>query len=67
MRRDSKQAVIALPGENITYTLNEEGLAIKMETTTGESATIEYETGSGNFSELYATPLDRALGKVWVK
>lgn len=67
MRRDSKQAVIALPGENITYTLNNEGLAIKMETTTGETAVIEYESGSGNFSELYATPLDRALGKIWVK
>ena len=67
MRRDSKQAVVALPGENITYTLNDEGLAVKMETTTGETAVIEYEAGSGNFSELYATPLDRALGKVWVK
>lgn len=67
MRRDSKQAVVALPGENIIYTLNDEGLAVKMESTTGETAVIEYEAGSGNFSELYATPLDRALGKVWVK
>lgn len=67
MRRDSKQAVVALPGENTTYTLNDEGLAIKMESTTGETAVIEYEAGSGNFSELYATPLDRALRKVWVK
>ncbi|MFR3331313.1 MAG: hypothetical protein ACLTSL_14395 [Odoribacter splanchnicus] len=67
MRRSSKKVVIAEPGKNITYTLNDEGLAIRIESTDGETATIEYENGSGNFSDLYATPLDKILGKVWVK
>lgn len=67
MRRNNTTVVIAEPGRNITYTLNAEGLAVKMETSDGESATIEYENGTGNFSELYATPLERTLGKVWVK
>ena len=67
MRRDSKQVVVAEPGKNTTYTLNEKGLAISMETTDGEKATFEYENGSGNFVELYATPLERLLGKAWVR
>lgn len=67
MRRSAKKVVIAEPGKNITYTLNDDGLAIKMETSDGETATITYENGSGNFAELYATPLDRVFGKVWVK
>ena len=67
MRRSGNTVVIAEPGINTTYTLNEYGLAVKMENTDGETATIEYEEGSGNFSELYATPLDHVLGKVWIK
>lgn len=67
MRRGGYKVVLAEPGKNTTYTLNEYGLAIEMENTDGEVATIEYENGSGNFSELYATPLDKILGKVWVK
>ena len=67
MRRSSKKVVIAEPGKNTTYTLNDEGLAIRIESTDGETATIEYEDGSGNFSDLYATPLDKILAKVWVK
>ena len=67
MRRSGNTVVVAEPGINTTYTLNEYGLAVKMENTKGETATIEYEEGSGNFSELYATPLDHVLGKVWIK
>lgn len=67
MRRGGHKVVLAEPAKNTTYTLNEYGLAIEMENTDGEVATIEYEDGSGNFSELYATPLDRILGKVWIK
>lgn len=61
MRRSGNTVVVAEPGVNTTYTLNEYGLAIKMENTNGEFATIEYESGSGNFSDLYATPLDKVL------
>ena len=46
MRRSSKKVVIAEPGKNTTYTLNDEGLAIRIESTDGETATIEYEDGS---------------------
>ena len=67
MRRSGNKVVVAEPGRNITYTLNERGLAVKIETTDGESATVVYEEGNGNFSELYAMPLDEALGKVWVR
>ena len=67
MRRSSNTVVVAEPGKNTTYTLNDYSLAVKMENTEGETATIEYEEGCGNFSDLYATPLDKVLGKVWVK
>lgn len=67
MRRSGNKVVIAEPGKNITYTLNDIGLAIEMITTDGDTAKIEYEEGYGNFSELYATPLERTLGKVWIK
>lgn len=67
MRRSANTVVIAEPGVNTTYTLNDYGVAVKVENTDGETATVEYEQGSGNFSELYATPLDKVLGKVWVK
>lgn len=67
MRRSRHTVVVAEPGKNTTYTLNDYGLAVKMENTDGETATVEYEEGSGNFSELYASPLDRLLGKAWVK
>lgn len=67
MRRGGHTVVVAEPGKNTTYTLNDYGLAIKVESTDGESATIDYEDGSGNFSELYGSPLDRLLGKVWIK
>ena len=67
MRRSSNQVIVAEPGRNTTYVLNEYGLAVKMENTDGEYATIEYESGNGNFAELYASPLDRIIGKVWVK
>lgn len=67
MRRSGHVVVLAEPGKNTTYTLNDYGLAVKMENTDGENAKIEYEAGSGNFSELYSTPLDRVLGKVWTK
>lgn len=67
MRRSGNTVVVAEPGINTTYTLNNYGLAVKMENTDGEMATIEYENGSGNFSDLYATPLDKILGKVWIK
>lgn len=67
MRRSANTVVVANPGVNTTYTLNEYGLAVRMENTDGENAVIEYEQGSGNFSELYALPLDRVLGKVWIK
>ena len=67
MRRGSNKVVVAEPGKNTTYTLNSQGLAVKVETTDGETATIEYENGYGNFAELYATPVDRCLGKIWVQ
>ena len=67
MRRSGDKVVVAEPGKNITYTLNEAGMAVKLETTDGETAVISYESGGGNFSELYATPLDHVLGKVWIK
>ena len=67
MRRSGNKVVVAEPGRKITYTLNERGLAVKFETSDGETATIEYEEGNGNFSELYAMPLDEALGKVWIR
>lgn len=67
MRRSGNTVVIAEPGVNTTYRLNEYGLAEKMESTAGDVASIEYEKGIGNFSELYTTPLDRSLGKIWIK
>lgn len=67
MRRSARKVVVAEPGRNTVYTLNDEGLAVQIETTDGETATVTYETGSGNFSELYALPLDEVLGKVWVR
>ena len=59
MRRSSKKVVIAEPGKNTTYTLNDEGLAIRIESTDGETATIEYEDGSGNFSLIQSFWLTR--------
>ena len=67
MRRSGNTVVVAEPGVNTTYTLNEYGLAVKIENTDGEIANIDYEAGSGNFSDLYALPLDKILGKVWIK
>ena len=67
MRRSGNTVVVAEPGVNTTYTLNEYGLAVKIENTDGETANIEYEAGTGNFSDLYALPLDKLLGKVWIK
>lgn len=67
MRRSSNRVVVAEPGRNVTYILNEQNLAVKMETTDGETAIIEYENGNGNFAELYATPVDRFLGKIWIQ
>lgn len=67
MRRSGDKVVVAEPGRNITYTLNEAGMAVKLETTDGETAVISYESGGGNFSELYVAPLDHVLGKVWIK
>jgi hypothetical protein len=67
MRRGGNQVVVAEPGKTYTYTLDEEGLALRMETSDGEEAMFEYEAGSGNFYGLFAMPLDRVLGKVWVR
>ena len=67
MRRSANRVVVAEPGVNYTYTLNDEGLAVSLEMSTGDHFTFEYERGSGNFYELYAMPLDRVLGSVWVK
>ncbi len=67
MRRGGRTVVVAEPGKNTTYTLDGNGLAVKMESTDGATATFEYEKGSGNFYELFAMPLDRMLGKVWVR
>lgn len=67
MRRSTNRVVVAEPGVNYTYTLNDEGLAVSLEMSTGDRFTFEYEAGSGNFYELYAMPLDRVLGKVWVR
>ena len=67
MRRGGRTVVGAEPGKNTTYTLDENGLAVKMECTDGSTAAFEYEKGSGNFYELFAMPLDRMLGKVWVR
>lgn len=67
MRRSANKIVIAEPGKNTTYILNDKNLAVEMTTSDGETAKIEYEDGRGNFSTLYATPLDRALGKVWLR
>lgn len=52
MRRSGNTVVVAEPGINTTYTLNDYGLAVKVENTDGETATIEYENGSGNLSDL---------------
>lgn len=67
MRRSKNQVVVAEPGKNYTYTLDEEGTAVRMETSDGETAVYEYEAGSGNFYELFAMPLERVQGKVWVR
>lgn len=67
MRRSKNQVVVAGPGKTYTYTLDEEGVAVRMETNDGESAVYEYESGSGNFYDLFAMPLERVLGKVWVR
>lgn len=67
MRRSTNRVAVAEPGKTLTYTLDEEGLAVRLETSDGENATFEYEAGSGNFYELFAMPLERVLGKVWVR
>lgn len=67
MRRSTNRVVVAEPGKTLTYTLDEEGVAIRLETSDGETAAFEYEAGSGNFYELFAMPLERVLGKVWVR
>lgn len=67
MRRSKNRVVVAEPGVNYTYTLNDDGLAVSLEMSTGDRFTFEYESGQGNFYELYAMPLDRVLGKVWVR
>lgn len=67
MRRSTNRVAVAEPGNTLTYTLDEEGLAVRLETSDGEQAVFEYEAGSGNFYELFAMPLERVLGKVWVR
>ena len=67
MRRGKNKVVVAEPGKNYTYTLDEEGLAVRLETSDGETAVYEYEQGSGNFYELFVTPLEQVFEKVWVR
>ena len=67
MRRSKNQVAVAEPGKTYTYTLDEEGVAVRMEASDGETAVYEYEAGSGNFYELFAMPLERVQGKVWVR
>lgn len=67
MRHGAGKAVVAEAGRTTTYTLGSDGLAIGMTTSDGATATFEYEEGNGNFSELYALPLERVLGKVWIR
>lgn len=67
MRRSTNLVVVAEPGKTLTYTLDEDGVAVSLETSDGETAAFEYEAGSGNFYELFAMPLERVLGKVWVR
>lgn len=67
MRRSTNRVAVAEPGKTLIYTLDEEGLAVRLEASDGETATFEYEAGSGNFYELFALPLERVLGKVWVR
>lgn len=67
MRRSTNRVVVAEPGKTWTYTLDTEGVAISLETSDGETAVFEYEAGSGNFYELFAMPLERIQGKVWVR
>ena len=67
MRRSRNKVVVAEPGKNYIYTLNEEGLAVRLETSDGETAVYEYEQGNGNFYELFVTPLEQVFEKVWVR
>ena len=67
MRRSKNQVAVAEPGKTYTYTLDEEGVAVRMEASDGETAVYEYEAGSGNFYDLFAMPLERVQGKVWVR
>ena len=67
MRHGAGKAVVAEPGRTQTYTLGSDGLATKMETSDGETAAFEYEAGSGNFYEVFTLPLERLLGKVWIR
>ena len=67
MRHGAGKAVVAEPGRTQTYTLGSDGLATKMETSDGETAAFEYEAGSGNFYEVFTLPLERVLGKVWIR
>lgn len=67
MRRGGNKVVVAEPGKTLTYELDSEGCAVSLQGSDGETATFEYEPGSGNFYELFAMPLDQVLGKVWVR
>lgn len=67
MRRGGNKVVVAEPGKTLTYELDSEGCAVSLQGSDGETATFEYESGSGNFYELFAMPLDQVLGKVWIR
>lgn len=67
MRHGAGKAVVAEPGKTTTYVLDGDGLATSMKASDGATATFEYEAGSGNFYELFTLPLDRVLGKVWIR
>lgn len=67
MRRSGNKVVVAEPGKTLTYELDSEGCAVSLQTSDGETATFEYESGSGNFYQLFTTPLEQVLGKVWIR
>lgn len=67
MRRSGNKVVVAEPGKTLTYELDSEGCAVSLQGSDGETATFEYESGSGNFYQLFTTPLEQVLGKVWIR
>lgn len=65
--RTSDQITITNSGNTDTYTIDKNGNIVRIDYANGSFSEIEYESGHGNFSDLYVTNYSKLLGMPFIK